>query len=458
MHALVAILVADVDDFDRVVAHRARVVAMIRCPPGQPDTRLSRSLIVVAFGVVGAAAVLGLQAPAFVAQAMDIAWLRHVAANAGPVAVVGGAAAGAGAAVGGSGGPAGFGDPWVPFKTKMYDPSTGTSRDPSLYERIIWEVDRRLSGRASDEERYNKIMGDENFRSQYRNEQMNTMPPDPHAEPTAPHGEPGRPDRRASPGGSGSVQPVADPPEPEPGTAHRDLDQPRARAGSGSRRAAGEWAAMDEDRALRRPCQPGQATSPAGSPPIIAARWPCSRPASIRATEARANAAAMRALVADCGHGHGALSRARRGRRRAFGRAPRGARQAARPRAHRAAARPGRAVPGAEPARRERACTTTRRPARASSPASAGQRHGVRDRRQRRDGQGRHLLPDDGEEAPARAGDRAGRTGCRASTWSTPAARSCRSRTRSSPTATTSAASSTTRRRCRRAASRRSRW
>ena len=31
----------------------------------------------------------------------------------------------------------------------------------------------------------------------------------------------------------------------------------------------------------------------------------------------------------------------------------------------------------------------------------------MRDRRQRRDGQGRHLLPDDGEEAPARAGDRA---------------------------------------------------
>ena len=31
----------------------------------------------------------------------------------------------------------------------------------------------------------------------------------------------------------------------------------------------------------------------------------------------------------------------------------------------------------------------------------------VRDRRQRRDGQGRHLLPDDGQEAPARAGGRA---------------------------------------------------
>ena len=69
----------------------------------------------------------------------------------------------------------------------------------------------------------------------------------------------------------------------------------------------------------------------------------------------------------------------------------------------------------------------------------------VHDRRQRRDGQGRHLLPDHGQEAPARAGDRAGRTACRASTWSTPAARSCRCRTRCSPTASTSAASSTTR-------------
>ena len=36
----------------------------------------------------------------------------------------------------------------------------------------------------------------------------------------------------------------------------------------------------------------------------------------------------------------------------------------------------------------------------------------VRDRRQRRDRQGRHLLPADGQEAPARAGDRASRTGC----------------------------------------------
>ena len=49
------------------------------------------------------------------------------------------------------------------------------------------------------------------------------------------------------------------------------------------------------------------------------------------------------------------------------------------------------------------------------------------------------------QEAPARAGDRARRTACPASTWSTPAAPSCRCRTRSSPTASTSAGSSTTR-------------
>ena len=69
----------------------------------------------------------------------------------------------------------------------------------------------------------------------------------------------------------------------------------------------------------------------------------------------------------------------------------------------------------------------------------------VHDRLQRRHGEGRHLLPDDGQEAPARAGDRRSRTACPASTWSTPAAPTCRTRTRSSPTATTSAASSTTR-------------
>ena len=54
--------------------------------------------------------------------------------------------------------------------------------------------------------------------------------------------------------------------------------------------------------------------------------------------------------------------------------------------------------------------------------------------------------PDDGEEASARAGDRRGRTACPASIWSIAAAPTCRTRPRSSPTATISAASSSTRR------------
>ena len=73
----------------------------------------------------------------------------------------------------------------------------------------------------------------------------------------------------------------------------------------------------------------------------------------------------------------------------------------------------------------------------------------MRDRRQRRHGEGRHLLSADREEASARPGDRAARTGCPASISSIPAAPTCRTRTRSSPTATISAASSTTRRTCR---------
>ena len=54
------------------------------------------------------------------------------------------------------------------------------------------------------------------------------------------------------------------------------------------------------------------------------------------------------------------------------------------------------------------ACTTTTRP-RAGIVTGIGRvaARDVRDRRQRRDGQGRHVLPADGQEAPARAGDRA---------------------------------------------------
>ena len=89
---------------------------------------------------------------------------------------------------------------------------------------------------------------------------------------------------------------------------------------------------------------------------------------------------------------------------------------------------------------------------RASSPAIGRVvRPRVRGRRQRRHRQGRHVLPDDGQEAPARPGGGAaqpaavrlpGRLRRRV-----PAA----GRTRSSPTASTSAGSSTTRPRCPRA-------
>ena len=86
------------------------------------------------------------------------------------------------------------------------------------------------------------------------------------------------------------------------------------------------------------------------------------------------------------------------------------------------------------------------------------QRPRMRDRRQRRDGQGRHLLPDDGEEASARAGDRAREPPALHLPGRFRRRHSCRSRTRSFPTASISAASSTIRRTCRRRASRRSRW
>ena len=71
----------------------------------------------------------------------------------------------------------------------------------------------------------------------------------------------------------------------------------------------------------------------------------------------------------------------------------------------------------------------------------------MRHRRERRDREGRHLLPADRQEAPARPGGRL-ENRLPASTWWTPAVRSCRCRPRSSPTATTSAASSSTRRAC----------
>ena len=97
------------------------------------------------------------------------------------------------------------------------------------------------------------------------------------------------------------------------------------------------------------------------------------------------------------------------------------------------------------------ACTTTRAP---RAGVIAGHRPGARPagarHLERRDGQGRHVLPDDGQEAPAGAGDRAREPPAVHLPRRLRAAPSCRCRTRSSPTATTSAASSTTRLGCRR--------
>ena len=96
------------------------------------------------------------------------------------------------------------------------------------------------------------------------------------------------------------------------------------------------------------------------------------------------------------------------GRRRKVPPAPSRAGQAAGARAHRQAAR-SRARRSSSCRRSPRGtCTTTRRPA-AGIVTGIGRVSGreVADRRQRRDGQGRHLLSDHGQEARARAGDRA---------------------------------------------------
>ena len=88
------------------------------------------------------------------------------------------------------------------------------------------------------------------------------------------------------------------------------------------------------------------------------------------------------------------------------GRASPRARKAHRPRADRPADRPRHGAPRAQRARRVGPLRRTG--------AERGHRHrhrrrrgpGVRDRRERRDGEGRLVLPADGEEAPARAGGR----------------------------------------------------
>ena len=69
-------------------------------------------------------------------------------------------------------------------------------------------------------------------------------------------------------------------------------------------------------------------------------------------------------------------------------------------------ARPGLGVPRAEPARGERPVRRRRARRGHRHRHRPGRGHDLRHRRQRRDRQGRHVLPDDGQEAPARPGDR----------------------------------------------------
>ena len=208
------------------------------------------------------------------------------------------------------------------------------------------------------------------------------------------------------------------------------------------------YACEDLTVRLHGPDEPGRIAAGSGAP------CPDFAPTSIAGSEAfAANAEAMRELVEDL---RGRLESGADRRWRVRDRASPRARQAARARTDRRAPRPRCGVPRVFAARRD---GSVRRRG-----AVGGHRHRYRsdprptlcDRGERRDGEGRHVLPGHGEEAPARAGDRdgepsavhlPGRLGRRVS---------CRCRPTSSPTATTSGASSTTRPGCPPPASRRS--
>ncbi len=125
------------------------------------------------------------------------------------------------------------------------------------------------------------------------------------------------------------------------------------------------------------------------------------------APEIRANHDALAALVADLRDATGGGRGPRRRWRRALDRASSRARQAARPGAHRAAARPGLGLPRAEPAGGDRAVRRRGPGSRHRHRRRPGRGHDLRGRRQRRHGQGRDVLPDDRQEAPPRPGDRA---------------------------------------------------
>ncbi len=139
--------------------------------------------------------------------------------------------------------------------------------------------------------------------------------------------------------------------------------------------------------------------------------------------------------------------RAAAGRRREGARAPARAGQADGARAGRGALRPGGALARARAVGGARGCTLEWGGAPgAGVVAGLGRIHGrdVHRGRRRRHREGRRQVPARHQEGAAGAGDRAREPAADRSTWSTRPASSCRCRTRSSPTASTTAGSSTT--------------
>ncbi len=128
--------------------------------------------------------------------------------------------------------------------------------------------------------------------------------------------------------------------------------------------------------------------------------------------------------------------------------APSGPGQAPAPRTAGPPAGPGFPVPRAVAARRPRDVRRRVPGGRSHHRHRPGSRPALRDRRQRRHRQ--RAAPTTPSRSRSTSGPRRSpaTTGCRASTWSTPAEPSCPPRTRCFPTATTSGASSTTRPTC----------
>ena len=146
-------------------------------------------------------------------------------------------------------------------------------------------------------------------------------------------------------------------------------------------------------------------TAPLSADCILAAMPVLESHVDTGSAEFRENLAHMDALEADL---RARLAEARAGGGEEAVQAPARAGQAARARARRAPARSGHALPGdrrpgrPRPVRRRRALRGHRHRHR---PRARPRGHGGGQRRHR---EGRHLLPAHGEEAPARAGDRAG--------------------------------------------------